>query len=80
MLRYPMKITWFEEGDPALHDLDWDPAEISNQMSRQPEVGAALLKELETFVRANIIERKPTDHPALSEEGYRMLKSLGYIE
>jgi len=80
MIRYPMKITWFEKGDPVLHDLSWDAAEQSNQMKVQPEVASALLRELEAFVRVNIQERQPVDHPELSEDGLRTLKSLGYIE
>jgi hypothetical protein len=80
MIRYPMKITWFERSDPVLHDLSWDAAERSNLMKIQPEVAAALLDELEEFVRVNIREHQPLDHPELSEDALRTLKSLGYIE
>jgi hypothetical protein len=80
MLRYPLKVTWFEEYDPVLHDLSWDPMERFDQMEKQPELGSALLEELEAFVRVNVIERDRGDIPDLSEEGIRALKSLGYIQ
>ncbi len=79
MTRYPMKITWFEQGDPVLHDLSWDPAERSDQMKGQPELAASMLAELEAFVEANVRNRERTEAPELSEEGVEALKALGYI-
>lgn len=80
MIRYPMKVTWFEKHEPVLHDLSWDASERSNQMAIQPDRAAALLEELETFVQANVIGRARETTPDLTEEGIRALKSLGYIE
>jgi arylsulfatase A-like enzyme len=79
MIRYPMKITWFEKHDPVLHDLSWDPDERFDQMQSQPEVAGPLLEELEKFVRENVTDRKPAEIPRLSEEGIRALESLGYL-
>jgi hypothetical protein len=80
MIRYPMKITWFAENDPVLHDLSWDPMERFDQMESQPLLAAKLREELDEFVRANMTERDVQDLPELSEESVRALKSLGYIE
>jgi hypothetical protein len=80
MIRYPMKITWFENYDPTLHDLSWDPKERFDQMDRQPQLALKLRTEIEAFVLSNIIEREDRALPELSEEGVRRLKSLGYVE
>ena len=80
LIRYPMKITWFDKHEPVLHDLSWDPHEKSNQMKLQPERASVLLEELEAFVRAHVLDREPVRTPDLTEDGIRALKSLGYIE
>jgi hypothetical protein len=79
MIRYPMKITWFSNNDPVLHDLSWDPAERSNQILHQPDLAASLIQEVEAFVRKNVLEREEPIAPALSEEAAQRLKELGYI-
>jgi len=80
MIRYPMKITWFGENDPVLHDLSWDPAERFDQMELQPERASRLFEELEEFVRLNVVLRDRQEVPELSEEAVRALKSLGYLQ
>jgi hypothetical protein len=79
MIQYPMKITWFSQGDPVLHDLSWDPEERFDQMKHQPAVASALREVLESFVDANVLGSGTPDTPELTEEGVRALKSLGYI-
>lgn len=80
LIRYPMKITWFSQNNPVLHDLSWDPAERFDQMKIQPEVAASLRREIEEFVRENVMGRVP-EHamPNLSREAAQALESLGYI-
>jgi hypothetical protein len=80
MIRYPMKITWFSESEPVLHDLRWDTAERSNQMERQPELAATLLAEIEAFVRDNVHARDVGHVPELSEAAAGRLEKLGYID
>jgi len=80
LIRYPMKLTWFEEYEPVLHDLSWDPSERFDQSARQPELALELLGELEGLVQLNLSERDDNDTSELSEEGLRALKSLGYIQ
>jgi len=80
MIRYPWKAIWFDQHPPLLYDLSWDPQEQSNQMSVQPDRAMALFEELDTFVAEKVVDRDVPSVPGLSEEGYRALKSLGYIE
>lgn len=79
MIRYPMKITWFEQYEPVLHDLSWDPKERFDQTERQPQLATELREELAEFVRLNMTDRDEEELPELSEEGRQMLKSLGYL-
>jgi hypothetical protein len=79
MIRYPMKITWFSQNEMVLHDLRWDAAERSDQMERQRELAAPLRKQLEEFVRKNVLDREQTDIPEMSGEAILRLKELGYL-
>ncbi len=80
MIRYPMKMTWFENYDPVLHDLSWDPDERFDQLERQPELAQEFREELEAFVKQNLIDRDNENIPEISEEAIQMFKILGYIE
>ena len=80
MIRFPMKITWFSNHEPVLHDLRWDQAERSDQTKNQPDLAATLRREVEAFVRRNLDGRAREDLPELSEEAARRLRQLGYIE
>lgn len=80
LLRYPMKMIWFDGHEPVLYDLSWDPDEKSNQLDRQSELAAAFRSEVEMFVRENLRERPDREVPELSEEAARALESLGYAE
>lgn len=80
MIRFPMKITWFSNHEPVLHDLRWDQAERSDQTKNQPDLAATLRREVEAFVRRNLDGRAREDVPELSEEAARRLRQLGYIE
>ncbi|MHA7838982.1 MAG: sulfatase [bacterium] len=80
LIRYPMKMNWVQGHDPMLYDLSWDPAERSNQFSRQPEIAAELWREVEPYTRARLADRASAGVPELSDEEARALKSLGYLE
>jgi hypothetical protein len=80
MIRYPMKMIWFSEGEPVLHDLSWDPDERLDQTENQPELAASMRAELEAFVRRQVTGRERAPAEGLSEEGARALKSLGYVD
>jgi hypothetical protein len=80
MIRYPMKMIVFGDDTSTLHDLSWDPKERFDQSEKQPELAAALRRELDEFVRTNVVERTHEKTPMLSEEGARALESLGYLQ
>jgi hypothetical protein len=80
MIRYPMKMIWFEKGATLFFDLSWDPGERSDQMEGQKERAAALLAELESFAQTKVVEREAQDGPELTEEGIRALEALGYVQ
>jgi hypothetical protein len=80
MIRYPMKMTWFEKYAPVLHDLSWDARERFDQMEHQPELATALRSELEAFVREHLLDAPARGVPALSDEEARTLEALGYVE
>ena len=81
MIRYPMKITWYEKYEPVLHDLSWDPKERFDQSKQQPELTLKLREELESLVQLDLPEySRDEDTSELSEEGLEALKSLGYIQ
>ncbi|MBC8188023.1 MAG: sulfatase [Proteobacteria bacterium] len=80
MVRYPMKMIVFGDDTSTLHDLSWDPKERFDQSEKQPELAAALRRELDEFVRTNVVERTHEKTPVLSEEGARALESLGYLQ
>ena len=80
MVRYPLKLTWVEGQEMLLHDLSWDPGELSDQLKLQPDLAKRLVPELEAFVEERIINRSRDETGEVSEETTRALKSLGYID
>jgi hypothetical protein len=80
MIRYPMKINWYSDAAPTLHDLSWDPWERSDLMGKELEVEPRLAEELESFVAARVRDRDTSAVRELSDEAAYKLKSLGYAE
>jgi membrane-anchored protein YejM (alkaline phosphatase superfamily) len=42
MIRYPMKINWYSDAAPTLHDLSWDPWERSDLRAKSRKSGRDL--------------------------------------
>ncbi len=61
LIRFPMKLSWREDGRYQLHDLSWDPAERADQLERQPEIAARLRTELDGFVAENALTKRTRD-------------------
>lgn len=61
LIRFPMKLSWREDGSYRLNDLSWDPAERSDQLEYQPEVAARLRAELDGFIAENGLAKRTRD-------------------
>jgi arylsulfatase A-like enzyme/thioredoxin-like negative regulator of GroEL len=61
---------------PELYDLQADPDEIHNRASEEPEMAAALDRDLESRLSAS---RPPRADVDLSEQDRERLQSLGYL-
>ena len=80
LIRYPLKINWYEGQPPTLHDLSWDPAEQSELMDALPNRAEPLRAEIESFVDRNILQRPRPEVHGISEDARRRLEALGYLD
>jgi len=81
LVRYPLKLTWFERYPPELHDLSWDPEERFDLSTGQPEVARMLREEVERFIEeSGLTAPAEQDVPEASPEAIQMLRMLGYVE
>jgi arylsulfatase A-like enzyme len=80
LVRYPLKLHWFEKYPPELYDLSWDSSERSNQAMQRPEVVEQMTSELEAFVRAARLEGDEGEAEAVSPEALEALRELGYVQ
>jgi arylsulfatase A-like enzyme len=81
LTRYPHKLIWFENGPAEIYDLSWDPHERSDQTSFQPEIVAALERELAEIRRRFEPEgTSSSPSPAPSPAAVEALRSMGYVE
>jgi arylsulfatase A-like enzyme len=81
LIRYPLKLTWFERYPPELYDLSWDPEERFDLSTGQPEVARMLREEVESFIEETGLTAPPLEEvPEANEEAIQMLRMLGYVE
>ncbi len=81
VIRDPLKLIWFERYDPVLHDLSWDPDELSDAFAIAPDRAGPLHAEALGIVAAGQLAgdgEAPSmeSDPAIVEA----LRRLGYVE
>jgi uncharacterized sulfatase len=81
IIDYPFKYQWFEQGEPELYDLSWDPDEMSDQLGHQPDVATRLASRIEGFLDAAWLTGEP-DEPVhgIGAEEAEALRALGYAD
>jgi arylsulfatase A-like enzyme len=82
LIRYPLKLIWYEDYSAELYDLETDPGQLRDLASERPAEVRELVAELERRVARDT----PVEHTspraeaaAVSEEVLRQLRSLGYV-
>jgi arylsulfatase A-like enzyme len=69
------------EGDsPALYDLESDPGELANVASREPDVVASMLEQLEVHIAETTAVELEQETVELPEELQKPLRALGYLD
>jgi arylsulfatase A-like enzyme len=83
LIRYPFKYVWYENYQPSLYDLSWDPKEKSDQTKYQQELAEAFAAEIEKMRdAAGVVGNAELEDSAggLSEDALEALKQLGYVQ
>ena len=73
------KFIWASDGRHELYNVDEDPLETTNLISRQEPVRLRMEQTLRETVAAMNVGGSPQQVPALTEEQRRRLESLGYL-
>jgi arylsulfatase A-like enzyme len=77
----PLKYRWLERYPDRLHDLSWDPGELSDLSALRPDETARLEDLAVRWVEATgLIDLESAPDRAPSEATVRALRELGYIE
>lgn len=78
LIRFPLKLDWFEHYPPALYELQQDPAQQTDLANSRPDATAELLAAL--AAQSGDRKNRSILHPELPPETLEALKALGYID
>ena len=82
LIRYPMKLVWYERYPAELYDLAADPAELHDLAGARPELCAELEAELARRVRdaaASAHEGTAEPEATVAPDVAERLRALGYL-
>ncbi|UCE86951.1 MAG: sulfatase [Deltaproteobacteria bacterium] len=81
LVRYPMKLVWFERHPPQLYDLSQDDGEQRDLAAERPRLLEELVAELDRVVEdaARVAPGVPPPTP-MDADTLRELEALGYLE
>ena len=81
LIRFPMKLLWFESGQTLLYDLSWDRDELSDQKQLSPGVAGEMLSQLHPFLQETATsQNQPSQQSTVDSESIEALRELGYVE